>query len=263
MMHTLLPVAFVTLLWWSSTGAVLWLANGRTAQLQHRLLAMTFLCGIGFAGLIIASASDAVWAPYLAFISALAVWAWIEFAFLAGMVTGPHSGDCPPDVSERQRFRLAFRTIMHHEFTLAAALIAIWAVNHVSGNMMGFYTFALLWLMRLSAKLTIFSGAPTLSIDMMPHRLAHMKTYFRVDRIGPVFWASIITNSVLLAAAVWCLLNEKVSAEAHTGLVMLTTLVALAVLEHLFMVLPLRDSALWGWAMSNNDDTKAATTAAE
>ncbi|MFD0917817.1 putative photosynthetic complex assembly protein PuhE [Pseudahrensia aquimaris] len=263
MMHTLLPVAFVTLLWWSSTGAVLWLANGRTEQLHFRLLGITLTCAFGFAGLIVASTSDAAWSPYLAFISALAVWGWIEFTFLAGMVTGPHFGDCPPDASERQRFRLAFRTIMHHEFTLLAALIGIWAINHVSGNMMGFYTFALLWLMRLSAKLTIFSGAPTLSIDMMPHRLAHMKTYFRVDRIGPVFWASIVTNSVLLVAAIWCLMNEKISADAHVGLVMLTTLVALAVLEHLFMVLPMRDSALWGWAMSEENDKKAAATAAE
>lgn len=263
MSQTLLPIVFVTLLWWSSTGVVLWLANGRKEQLHTRLIFLTVVCAIGFSGLIIASASTAPWAPYLAFSSAIAVWAWIEFTFLAGMVTGPHLTPCPPDVSERKRFHLAFRTIMHHEFALLAALIAIWAINYANGNMMGIYTFGLLWVMRLSAKLTIFSGAPTLSIDMMPHRLAHMKTYFRVDRIGPVFWASMATNSVLLVAAIWCLLTETIHAGARVGLVMLTTLVALAVLEHLFMVLPMRESALWGWAMDDKEKQKAAATAAE
>ena len=52
-------------------------------------------------------------------------------------------------------------------------------------------TFALLWVMRLGAKLTIFSGAPELSTNMIPERLSYMKSYFRHDRVSLAFWLSL------------------------------------------------------------------------
>lgn len=120
-------------------------------------------------------------------------------------------------------------------------------------------TFALLWFMRLGAKLTIFSGVPKLSTNMMPDRLAYMKTYFREDRIGIGFWVSVSCSSVFLMAGLYALMTMDYSTVAQTQIIMLITLVSLALLEHAFMILPFSDSKLWRWAMpkekTNLDDT--------
>jgi len=48
-----MPTLFVILLWWSSTGAILWLARGTDKQMNPRLMIMTLICALGFSGLII------------------------------------------------------------------------------------------------------------------------------------------------------------------------------------------------------------------
>ena len=77
------------------------------------------LCGhAGLAG---------VGAAYGAFLSALAIWGWIELAFLTGVITGPNR-PLPASVAEWERFMRAWGTIAYHEMLLAGVLIAVWAV---------------------------------------------------------------------------------------------------------------------------------------
>ena len=245
----LLPIGFVVTFWYVSTGAVLWLARGERESVHVKLLGVTMLAACGFAGAAITSNSAAAWAPYGGFVAALSVWAWVEFTFLTGLITGPRVIDCPEDITERRRFHLAWRTVSHHEFVLVAALGGIWLVTANTAQPVAFYTFAVLWLMRISAKLTIFSGVPAFSADMMPAPLTHLHSYFRVDRIGPIFWAATLLTTGLLVAAVAAFHNDVFAPDQHTIIVMMTALVALAALEHWFMILPVKDSNLWRWAM--------------
>lgn len=244
-----MPVLFVILLWWSSTGAILWLARGTDKQMNPRLMIMTLICALGFSGLIISTAYNAVWAVYLAFVSALIIWGWVEFTFLAGLITGGTNRTCPQNIDETSRFVHAFKAINYHEFTLLGALIIIGLIDMTGGSAMASKTFACMWLMRIGAKFAIFSGVPKLSVDMMPERLFYLQSYFRADRIGWGFWGSIIGCSIFFAAGLYALLNIDYNAVAQTQITMLTALVGLAVLEHFFMVLPVADSRLWSWAM--------------
>lgn len=237
------------LVWWASTGAVLWLARGLDRQMNGRLLAMTVICAFGFAGIIIASANDGVWPVYLAFASAILVWGWVEFTLLSGLITGSRTTPCPEKLSEFERFKLAYRAIDHHEYALLAMLVILAVVDSSGGSGMAIKTFALLWVMRLGAKLTIFSGAPELSTVLIPERLAYMKTYFRHDRISVAFWLSLAGCCIFFALGVYALTTVQYDASVQTQVTILTTLVGLAILEHGFMVLPVADNRLWSWAM--------------
>ena len=100
----------------------MWLAQGRDREIHLRLVVMTIVCGLGFSGVIISSAHETVWAVYLAFLSAIAIWAWVEFTFLGGLITGSENKPCPEDIPETKRFMMAFRVISHHEYLLLAML---------------------------------------------------------------------------------------------------------------------------------------------
>ena len=58
---------------------------------------------------------------YIAFLSALAIWGWIELAFLSGIITGPNRAPCPPGAPGWDRFWRAVGTIAWHEVALIAA----------------------------------------------------------------------------------------------------------------------------------------------
>lgn len=256
MLETLMPIAVVVLLWWVSTGAVLWLARGMDSQMYPRLILATILCALGFAGVVIASAHSEVWSVYLAFVSTLAIWGWIEFTFLAGLITGSDSTPCPPNISEGRRFAMAFKIICHHEYTLAAVLVIMAILDSNTGSGMAFKTFALLWIMRLGTKISIFSGVPGISVEMIPDRLSYMKSYFRLDRVSSAFWVSAAGCTLFFLAGLYALSDVNYNDVTRTEVIILTTLVGLALLEHAFMVLPIQDSKLWHWAMGGKQASK-------
>lgn len=246
------PVLFVILLWWFSTGAVLWLSMRPRHKLPLGLLSITIVAAIGFASATIAANSAQTWAPYVGFASALAIWAWVEFTFLTGLITGPRTKTCPQNISEPVRFRLAFRTISRHEFALLIALLAVFLITYAGTDHTAVLTFLTLWVMRVSAKLTIFSGVPAFSKEIMPESIRHLHSYFREDRIGPVFWFSTLVCTLLLCGALYALAFGLVPPDRVAQAVLLTTLVALAAFEHWMMVLPFEETALWKWAISSN-----------
>lgn len=261
-MAYVVPVLFVVLMWWFSTGAVLWLAGKSDGKRRAPLIIMTGVGILGLAGVYFSAHSAyGLGGPamtYVAVLSALAVWAFIEFTFLTGALTGSRLDPCPSDISEAERFRLAFHTISYHEYALVAGLICIALVSLPGGGgITAFAIFAMLWIMRISAKLTLFSGAPKFALDMMPNKLAYLQTYFRHDRIGPIFWLSMFGFTLGFLAAVYSFAMGSIAPEHTPTAIMLTTLLGLGVIEHWFMVLPIADSALWQWAMPQPrvDDT--------
>ena len=228
--------------WWFSTGAILWLVR----QAEHRgvwgpqraALWTLPLLGLGFHA--ISRSLDG--GAYLGFFGALAVWGWIELAFLTGLITGPHRKPAVPAMPEGARLSAAWGTIAWHELVLAIALISIFAMSRGALDQTAFWTFLVLYFARVSAKLNLFIGVPRHHIEFLPQGIAHMGTYFR--KTGPGWFYAF--SNMALTFAVFCWI-DRFLVTGDIGFALLGTLTALALLEHWLMVLPLPDEKLWRW----------------
>ena len=68
------------------------------------------------------------------------------------------------------------------------------------------------------------------------------------DRTSGWFYVSLTGTAALLT---WLIYAAATATNSHDAVkwTLLASFAALAFIEHLFLVLPVRDSALWGWAM--------------
>jgi putative photosynthetic complex assembly protein 2 len=242
------PVLYVALVWFVSTGAITWLDNRPRHTFVFSMASATIIALLSVAGILATANSTTAVGAYAAFACATAIWGWHEMAFLMGFVSGPNRSPEIPGLTGWARFRSATATLIHHEVALVATGAVLYALLWNAPNRLAADSFALLYLMRLSTKLNIFLGVANMSSEIMPAHLAYLKTYFRVARMNWLFPVTLIGASWLT----WAYWNAAHVAAAGSGAeaaaMMLFTLTAVATLEHLFLVLPFRDSALWRWA---------------
>ena len=238
--------------WWFFTGIILLVvrradagdavAHGRNVFLSVPLFAL------GAAGLVVSSTQMTLSNVYIAFVSTLLIWGWIELAFLSGVITGPERRPCPDHLAGRARFVRAWHTVSHHEILLLLAFLVILTITRGAENTVGFWTYTILFVARISAKLNLFLGVPRINIQFLPRPLAHLASYFRIGRITAFFPISVSALTVFSA-----LLLERAINVTHPGMSvgysLLTCLCLLALLEHWFMVLPLPDEKLWRWML--------------
>ena len=252
---TLAPLLFALAMWFVGTGVVVWLDSRPRS---------TFRASYRVAGAVAIFACITIWATrqdageagaYVAFAAAILVWGWHEVGFLMGFISGPRRVACPPDARGWTRFRLATATVIHHELALAAQLGLLVALTWGAPNQAAPLTFALLFGARLSAKLNLFWGVPNLSDEVFPAHLAYLKSYFGRHAINPLLPLSVVAGSVVAYAA-WAAAAASTGGAAITAS-LIAALAVLGVVEHLFLVLPLRDGAMWRWA----NNTPAATSA--
>ncbi len=252
------PLIFAFLMWFIGTAAIVWL-DSRPRATYATSLTMVGLLAMAATGLVWARAGDAsLGGAYTAFAAAIVIWGWHEMSFLMGIVAGPNRGDCPEGATGWTRFSAATATVIHHELAIAATAIVLFAVTWGSPNQTAPLTFLLLFVLRLSAKFNLYLGVPNLSDEVFPAHLAYLKSYFRKRRCNALFPFSIVFSSGLTAWA-WV---EGQAAPAGSGAwacgVLLAGLAALGVIEHFFLVLPLRDAKLFQWASSSSTRTAKA-----
>ncbi|MDP2081493.1 MAG: putative photosynthetic complex assembly protein PuhE [Pseudotabrizicola sp.] len=239
-------------LWWFSTGIILWRVRradneGHDAHLWSVLLGLPLLLA-GIVGLMETLNDTSAVGAYLAFLSALAVWGWVELAFLSGVITGPNTSVCPAGATLPDRFLRAIGTILWHEVLLIALLAALVILSQDAANIFGLWTFAILFFARISAKLNLFFGVPRIHTEFLPRPLAHLASHFRRAPMNWVFPLSVTA----LSYASYCWLERAYSATtdgALIGFTLLSALTLLALLEHWFMVIPLPDQKLWRWML--------------
>ena len=248
-------------LWWFSTGAILCrvrLADrkGGAAHLRSVLYGLPILIG-GVWGFFATLTGEGAAAAFGAFLSALAVWGWIELAFLSGIVTGPNNRPMREGAPEWERFIRAWGTIAWHEMLLAAALGLMALAAWEAPNAVAFHTFLVLFLARISAKLNLFYGVPRINLEFLPRTLSHLPSHFR---IRPLNWVFPISVTLLaFASAHWLeRLSGAEGAGAEAGYALLATLTLLAMLEHWFMILPTPDAKLWRWMLPAPKPTEDA-----
>jgi putative photosynthetic complex assembly protein 2 len=243
-----LPFMVVIVLWFVSTGLVA-MINHRLRQSFGRAVIIAGICAsLGLALLVLTSHSTAVWAAYVSFVGGLLIWSWHEISFLTGAVAGSHREVCPPDARGWQRFSLATMALIHHEIALAMTAALLLSLSAVTTNPTGAYTFALLLIFRLSSKLNIYWGVPNMSDELLPLHLAYLKSYFGPKRLQPML---VLSTSAIVGLGAY-FANAAFNANQPNEAVqasLLCCLCMLAALEHLFLAIPFRDSALWNWAL--------------
>lgn len=243
---TLPPLLFALALWFVGTGAVVWLDSRPRSTFRASFFA-TGMLALAALGAIWATRNDAgEGAAYLGFAAAIVVWAWHEVGFLQGFVAGPNREPCPVGVSGWRRFRLAAATVIHHEVALAVTAALIIVLTWGAANQAAALCFLLLFAMRLSAKLNLYLGVPNLSDEIFPEHLAYLKTYFRVRALNPLFPFSV-AGGLTVAWLAWGAAEAASGGTAVTA-TLIAGLAVLGVVEHLFLVLPMRDGAMWRWA---------------
>ncbi len=241
---------FAIFVWWFSTGAIL-VAVRRADRLgTHGMTVFSWLplLALGVVAVVLSLPDASVFGSYLGFVGALAIWGWVELAFLAGVITGPMRDDCLPGLSGKARFQRAFATVAYHELALTIGLLGLVIASNGAPNRMAVSTYLVLFLARIFAKLNLFFGVPRINTEFVPDRLSHLKTYFRRGPVTLAFPAAITALTALLAVCAERLWTAG-SDTTVVGFALLTALAALALLEHWLMVVPLPDAKLWRWML--------------
>lgn len=254
-----LPVLFAVFVWWFSTGIVLLLDGLPRTTFRWSHLISTALAVGAFLGLAHTATQTTVTGAYCAFTCALLVWGWHELSFLTGWVTGPRQRGADRGARGRVRFVQAVGAILWHELAILGSGALIAAITWGAPNHVGLATFAVLWVMRISAKLNVFLGVRNLSIELLPPHLAYLASYFRRRAMNLLFPVSITASTVVAAWMVNDAIDARGSGAYATGQLLVATLLVLAIVEHWLMVLPLQATALWRWAMRRRDAAPAGS----
>lgn len=244
-----LPVLFVLFLWWFSTGAVIYLDGLPRRTFRWSLLGATALLLVALYGLTVSSTDATVGGAYLAFTCGLLIWGWHEISFLMGFVTGPRRVACPKGCRGWRHFGHATETILYHELAIAATAALVVALTWGGANQVGTSTFLILWGMRLSAKLNVFLGVPNLAEEFLPEHLHYLKSFLTKKPMNLLFPVSVTVSTLIAVLLVRGAVAAGAGTFEATALTLLAALLALAILEHWFLVLPLPDAALWSWAL--------------
>jgi putative photosynthetic complex assembly protein 2 len=246
------PFAFATLVWWISTGLILLLdkraVSIRVTLFFSGLLALGSLYCLTHINLI-----DTPSAAYAGFFCAILVWAWVEVSFLSGLVTGPMKHALPVGATSQRRFTAAVGAVLYHELMIAFAGVLVLWVSLGRPNKVALWTFLVLWVMRTSAKLNLFLGVRNLGTEMLPKHMAYLGSFFRVRKMNWLFPFSVLGSLGATIAMIYYALNANAGSATTTGVLLAASLLVLAMIEHWFMVLPIKPSALWTWAARKDD----------
>ena len=239
---------FALFLWWFSTGVLLYVDHLPHRTFPRSILVATTLALGSIYGLYVSSQVTTVVGAYAGFVCAIMVWAWHEMTFLMGWVTGPRKQPCPPSATGWRRFWYATATIIHHELALFGTAVFVIALTWDAPNQVGTATFLVLWIMRLSAKFNIFLGVSHLTTAFVPDHLNYMLSYFRWAPFNPLMPVSVVFGSIGVILLTTHGLSSQVAPFDAAAVGLVAMILALAVLEHVLLVLPIRDAALWSWA---------------
>ena len=247
-----LLTAIAIFLWWFFTGAILLAVRwaDRAGGAAHGMVVTMAvpLLALGVALVILSLPGGSTGAVLAGFLGAMAIWGWVELAFLCGIIAGPERRPCPPGLTGAARFGRAWNTVSHHEVALTLGLFALVVMSSGAAEQTALWTYGVLFGARILAKLNLFFGVPRINLEFVPARLAHLKGYFRR---GPVTFVFAVAVTVLTCATGFLIerfLTAATPADA-ARFALLATLAALALVEHWLMVVPLPDAKLWRWML--------------
>ncbi|PPD44799.1 MAG: photosynthetic complex assembly protein 2 [Methylocystis sp.] len=254
------PILATLLLWWLSTGVILYLDGLSRPTFVWSMAGATGLFAAALWGIAATRGQTTAASAYCAFACGLMAWAWQLVTYYMGFITGPRKTACPPGLHGWGRFVEAVRTSLYHEIAIIVCALGLLWLTLDSVNQIGLWTFLILWWMHTSAKLNLYFGAPNLSEELLPEHLRYLITFMSRRPMNLFFPLSVTASTVVTV-----LIAQKALAATTpfdlVGFTILATLMALAVAEHWFLVAPLHANALWSWGAKDMHPTPATSLA--
>ena len=243
------PAAYALFVWWFSTGVIILLDNLPRRTFRWSLLGGTALFAVSLVRLHESAADTSVAGAYAAFTYAVIAWGWQEMTFFMGALTGPRRTGCPDDCTGWRRFGYGVAASLYHELAIIGTAGVIVAATWGEPNLVGLWTFLLLWAMRQSAKLNFFLGVLNLGEQFIPPHLGYLRSYIQRRPMNLLMPFSIMAGTVVTVMLAMHAAEPGVGPARLAGLAFLVTMLSLAVLEHWFLVLPLPFERLWSWVL--------------
>jgi putative photosynthetic complex assembly protein 2 len=245
----LMPALYAAFVWWFSTGVIILLDNLPRRSFRWSMLGGSAVLLAALAGLAVTAADAGVAGAYAAFTCGVLVWGWQEMSFFMGFVTGPRRQACGAQCAGWARFRAGVAACLYHELAIIFFALLVVALTWRQPNQVGCWTFLMLWALRQSAKLNLFLGVRNLGEEFLPAHLAYLRSFMRRRRMNGLMPVSLACGSGALVVLLRGALAAEISPARAAGIGLLATMLALGLLEHALMVVPLPLGRLWHWAL--------------
>ena len=138
----------------------------------------------------------------------------------------------------------------YHELAIIATAAVIVVSTWGAPNQVGTWTFLALWGMRQSAKLNVFLGVRNLGERFLPPHLMYLRSYMDSKPMNKLLPVSITVGTSIAALLAAAAGRPGIGESQAAGLTFVVTMLALAVLEHWLLVLPLPFERLWSWLLA-------------
>lgn len=261
MMSTIFAaVVFTLLLWWISTTAILSLDRRASTTFAWTMTVATLFLATALVAIVMTRDLSSSLSVYVAFGSGLVVWGWQLMSFYLGYLTGPRKEPCRENASVWLRFTDGIRTSLYHEISSLAFLGLLWILTWNAINQFALWTYLVLYVMHLSAKLNLFFGVRNHGESLLPPDLRFLASYMRHRAINLFFPVSITASTVVSFILFERALQQGVSSFDAAGYAMLGALMALAIVEHWLLILPLPVDAFWQWSARLSSSIATTTT---
>ena len=245
------PALFALFVWWFSTGVIMYLDGLPRRTFKWSMVGATAVLAASLYGLYASRGDTTLGGAYAGFTCGLLAWGWQEISFYMGFVTGTRKQPCEEGCRGWRHFGHAIQTSLWHELAIIGAAIVVVALTWHAANQVGMWTFMVLWWMHQSAKLNVFLGVRNLNEEFLPEHLQFLRSFLTKKPMNLLFPVSITVSTVILVRLVDAAIAPGATRFEAAGFCFLSVLMALAVLEHWLLVLPLPAAALWGWSLSS------------
>ncbi|TPW30414.1 putative photosynthetic complex assembly protein PuhE [Pararhizobium mangrovi] len=252
----LLPALYALVVWWASTVVIIYLDGLPRSTFKWSMIGATIVFAISLWGLHSSAHDTSITGVYLAFTWGLLAWGWQEMSFYMGYVTGPRNEPCPETCRGWRHFGHAVQTSLYHELAIIAAAAAVFWLTWHGANHIGLWTFMVLWWMHQSAKLNVFFGVRNLNEEFLPEHLTFLKSFLTKRSMNLLFPFSVTISTVITVLLAVAAFSSDASAYEQAGYTFLTVLMALAILEHWMLVLPMPAGRIWEPALKSRGERK-------
>jgi putative photosynthetic complex assembly protein 2 len=249
---------YALLIWWFSTGLILFLDGLPRATFRWSMAGATGVLGAAMYGLVASAADTSVAGAYTAFTCGVLIWAWLEISFYMGFVTGRRKHHCAAGCAGWRHFGHAIQASLYHELAILLLAGCVAALTWGAPNQFGTWTFVVLWWMHQSARLNVFLGVSNLNAEFLPEHLDYLKSFFANKPMNLLFPLSVTTSTVAALLLIQRALLDVADAGHSAGYALLATIMILAILEHWFLVLPISAAriwnAMWRWSLGSRGE---------